>query len=98
MATRIAPSPTTLADEAALGAREKFEQRANLRALRRLRRELALRLLQPEPGPVQGALGALDAQDRLLAEAAPAQALAVDAERLGPVAGRLHVGRQVLRQ
>src|SRR3970282_209769 len=98
MAMWFAPPPTALADESALRAREKIEQRRHLRAVGGLHRKRALRLLQAQPGAVQRAVGALDAGDGLGPEAAPAQALAVDAVGPGHVARSHDVGQQVLRQ
>src|SRR5690348_4117813 len=76
-----------LADDAALGAREKIEDLAHVRALGDLCLQLSAGVLEAEAAAIQGAIGALQRRDVVRGKAAPLEPFAVDAVGLCHVAG-----------
>src|SRR4029077_11304764 len=86
-----------LADDAPLTASQKLEDRLDFRTSLRVGLELPLGLFKRQAAAVQRPIRALDRLNRLRREAAPLEALAVDAGGAGHVARRHDVGRDVLR-
>src|SRR5712691_5646398 len=85
-----------LADNPALALFKKFDQYAQLRALWQLSCNLPFRLVQCQPGFVQGLVSALDAGYGIGCERAPLQPFGIDAVRLGDVSGSSDIGGNIL--
>src|SRR5260370_23258690 len=84
-----------LTDDAALAAGQEFEKLAHLRAARRLRLELATRLLQAQAAAIERAVGALEGGDRLGRKAAALEAFSGDAVGPRHVSRRGDIRRQI---